>query len=40
MQKIRDLGAAFFDMPADQYGAWVDALSRDEFIEYVALATH
>lgn len=40
MQKVTDLGAEFFSMPAEQYGEWVDALPRDEFIEYVALATH
>lgn len=37
MQKVKEMGASFFALPADQYGAWIDALPREEFIEYVAL---
>lgn len=35
--KIKALGEAFYAMSEDEYGAWLDALPRDEFMELMAL---
>ncbi|WP_425953060.1 hypothetical protein [Ralstonia pseudosolanacearum] len=35
MEKIKALGQDFYAMSEDQYGDWLDALPRDEFIELI-----
>jgi hypothetical protein len=35
--KIDAMGEAFYAMSEDEYGDWLDALPRDEFVEYTAV---
>jgi hypothetical protein len=35
--KLRELAKQIDDMTEDQYGDWVNALSREEFYEFIAL---
>lgn len=35
--KVQAMGEEFFSMSEDTYGDWLNALPRDEFIEFLAL---
>lgn len=35
--KLKALGEAFYAMSEGEYGAWLDALPQDEFMELMAL---
>lgn len=37
VSRLKALGEAFYLMCEDEYGGWLDALPRDEFIELMAL---
>ncbi|KWN06430.1 hypothetical protein WT83_27500 [Burkholderia territorii] len=37
MAKIDAMGEGFYTMSEDQYGDWLDALPRNEFIEFIAV---
>lgn len=38
IEKIRTMGESFFQMPEREYGEWLNALPRAEFIELIALS--
>ena len=37
LAKLKVLGEAFYTMSEDEYGRWLDALPRDEFMQLMAL---
>lgn len=38
IEKISSMGEAFFQMPESEYGNWLNALPKNEFIELIALS--
>ncbi|MBX3793651.1 hypothetical protein [Ralstonia pickettii] len=36
LEKLKDLGGEFRSMSEDEYGAWIEALPCDEFIELMS----
>ncbi len=37
MGKIQAMGETFYSMSEDEYGAWIDALPYDEFVEFLSV---